>query len=67
MKILIKNGTLCTMAAQTGETKGDILIEDGKIAAIDREIRDQDAETIDASGLYVMPGMIDAQDRKSVV
>ena len=60
MKILIKNGTLCTMAAQTEETKGDILIEDGKIAAIDREIRDQDAETIDASGLYVMPGMIDA-------
>lgn len=60
MKILIKNGTLCTMTAQTGETKGDILIEDGKIAAIDQEICDQDAEMIDASGLYVMPGMIDA-------
>ncbi len=60
MKILIKNGTLCTMTEQCENRKGDILVEDGKIAAIRPEIQDEDAEIIDASGLYVMPGLIDA-------
>lgn len=60
MKILIKNGTLCTMTEQCENRKGDILVEDGKIAAIRQEIQDEDAEIIDASGLYVMPGLIDA-------
>ena len=61
MKILIKNGTLCTMTEQCENRKGDILVEDGKIAAIRPEIQDEDAEIIDASGLYVMPGLIDAR------
>lgn len=60
MKILIKNGTLCTMTEQCENRKGDILVEDGKIAAICPEIQDEDAKIIDASGLYVMPGLIDA-------
>lgn len=60
MKILIKNGTLCTMTEQCENRKGDILVEDGKIMTIRQEIQDEDAEIIDASGLYVMPGLIDA-------
>lgn len=60
MKILIKNGTLCTMTEQCENRKGDILVEDGKIVAIRPEIQDEDAEIIEASGLYVMPGLIDA-------
>lgn len=59
MKILIKNGTLCTMTENKIE-KGDILIEGGKIAAIGPEIQDPAAQVIDACGLYVMPGLIDA-------
>ncbi len=59
MKILIKNGTLCTMTENKIE-KGDILIEGGKIAAIGSEIQDPAAQVIDACGLYVMPGLIDA-------
>ncbi len=59
MKILIKNGTLCTMTENKIE-KGDILIEGGKIAAIGPEIQDLAAQVIDACGLYVMPGLIDA-------
>ena len=59
MKILIKNGTWCTMTENKIE-KGDILIEGGKIAAIGPEIQDPAAQVIDACGLYVMPGLIDA-------
>lgn len=59
MKILIKNGTLCTMTENKIE-KGDILIEGGKIAAIGPEIQDPAAQVIDACGLYVMPSLIDA-------
>ena len=47
MKILIKNGTLCTMTENKIE-KGDILIEGGKIAAIGPEIQDPAAQVIDA-------------------
>ena len=59
MKILIKNGTWCTMT-ETNIDKGHILIEGGKIAAIGPEIQDLAAQVIDACGLYVMPGLIDA-------
>ncbi|MDP9843022.1 amidohydrolase family protein [Streptosporangium lutulentum] len=38
---------------------GDILIRDGKIAAIGRELEAPDAERIDISGRIVMPGLID--------
>ena len=60
MKILIKNGTLCTMIDGVEDAKGDILVEDGKIVTIGQDIQDKDAAIIDASGLYVLPGMIDA-------
>lgn len=59
MKILIKNGTLCTMTEMQAK-KGDILIEGGKIAAIAPEIQDPADQVIDAQDLYVMPGLIDA-------
>lgn len=60
MKILIKNGTLCTMAEQSEPFKGDVLVENGKIVKVDTQIEEKDAKLIDASGLYVMPGLIDA-------
>lgn len=53
--MLIKNGFVVT----SKETKlTDILIEDGKIVKIGQNLT-TDNETIDAKGMYVMPGAID--------
>lgn len=59
MKTLIKNGTVIS---SEGRSHVSILIEDGKITclAANGSIADQDVdEVIDATGLYVMPGVID--------
>ena len=55
MKTLIKNGTL---VLKDGEKKGDILIENGKIVKIGERLQ-SDGKTIDATGKYVLPGLID--------
>lgn len=39
--------------------KGDLLIDAGKIEAVDRELTVSDAEIIDAAGKMVVPGFID--------
>lgn len=57
---LIKNGLLVT---SQGERKADILIVDSKIAYISENLDVslmEEARTIDATGLYIMPGLIDA-------
>ena len=57
--ICIKNGTLHT--AVTRETfVADILIDNGKIVTIGKHISSENAEVIDATGLHVYPGFIDA-------
>ena len=58
MKILLKNGTLIDYKTNTFD-KFDILIEDDKIAKIEREITEEVENTIDCKGLNIMPGMID--------
>lgn len=56
---LIKNGNILTITK--GSMNGDILIENGKIKAVGRELKFRDdCEIIDASGCFVMPGMIDS-------
>lgn len=57
-RILIRGGTVLTMDSSLGDLTGDVLIEDGKIAAVDRRI-DADAEVVDATGKIVIPGFID--------
>lgn len=57
VKILIKNGTICTHN-KTIFNK-DILIENTKIIKIDTKIEESNCEIIDATGLYVVPGLID--------
>lgn len=54
--LLIKNG-LVILA--TGEVTTDIAVKDGKIAAIGNNLGEA-KETIDANGLIVSPGMVDA-------
>ncbi len=57
---LIRNGTILTVTNGTIEN-GSILIRDGRIAAVGAGIdAPDDAEVIDATGRYVMPGIIDA-------
>ncbi|MCB9482179.1 MAG: dihydroorotase [Desulfobacteraceae bacterium] len=56
MRILIKNGT-CLVFGK-GEQKTNIYIEDQIIKEISSEEKDAD-KVIDASGMYVFPGLID--------
>ena len=57
MTILIANGTLVT---DTETFLADILIEGERIAAIGQHLdASAEAEVIDASGCYVLPGVID--------
>lgn len=55
MKFVIKNGTL---VLDGGEIKADLLVDGGKIAGIAPRI-DENCKTFDASGKYVLPGLID--------
>lgn len=58
--ILIKNGTVITVTNGTLENT-DVLIRDGKIAKIGTNLKaPSEVKTIDADGLFVMPGIIDA-------
>ncbi len=57
--LCIKNGKIYTMADEI--IHGDILIEEGKIIKIGKDIEaSAGAKTIDANGNYVLPGFIDA-------
>ncbi len=58
--LFIKNGKIYTMAGEIIEN-GSILIEDGKIKEIGKDIvAPLDAEVIDAEGKMVTPGFIDS-------
>ena len=58
MEILLKNGTIIDYKTNTFE-KYDILIQNDKIAKIEKDIKDQIEKIIDCTNLYIMPGMID--------
>jgi len=60
--ILIKNGKILTMTGTTYEP-GNLLIKDGKILKIGREIdvaSEEISESIDATDCWVMPGLIES-------
>jgi cytosine/adenosine deaminase-related metal-dependent hydrolase len=58
-RTLIRGGHVLSMDPDIGDLKkGDVLIEDGRIAAVQPSI-EADAEVIDASGRIVIPGFID--------
>jgi 5-methylthioadenosine/S-adenosylhomocysteine deaminase len=60
-KTLLRGGTVITVDKALGNfRKGDVLIEDGKIAAVGPDLpTPADAEVIDASNTVVMPGFVD--------
>lgn len=58
MTLLVKGGRVINPAVQQDEIC-DILIEDGKIKGIGKNLNAEGAEVYDASGLVVAPGFID--------
>ncbi len=57
-RLLIRNGRVIDPANGIDEVR-DVLVEDGRISAMAREIEAGDAELLDAAGLVVAPGFID--------
>lgn len=58
--VLIKNGTVLTVTNGTLEAT-DVLIKEGVINKIGKNLTaPKGARTVDATGMYVMPGIIDA-------
>lgn len=58
MKILIKGGRILNPATNMDEI-ADLLIVDGRVDAIEKEIITEADRVVDAEGKYVMPGFID--------
>ena len=57
--LLFRRADVLTMDEQ-GELSGvDVLVRDGRIAAIGKRIAAMDAEVVEAAGMILMPGMID--------
>src|SRR5215203_5423942 len=58
-KTLIRGGTVLTMDPAIGNlSRGDVLVEDDTIVAVEPEIS-ADAEVLDATGSIVIPGFVD--------
>lgn len=58
--MIIKNATILTVTKGVVD-QGDLLIQNGKIKAIGKGLRaPAGVKVIDATGMYVMPGIIDA-------
>jgi len=66
VSLLIKNGTVVNPAKKQNEV-ADILVKDGKIAAIGQNLNAEGAEIYDATGLIVAPGLIDIHTHLSQV
>ncbi|HTF21535.1 MAG TPA: amidohydrolase [Chryseolinea sp.] len=63
--ILVKGGTVITVTKGTLENT-DVLVKDGKIAQIGKGISAPDAKVVDATGMFVMPGIIDAHSHAAL-
>ena len=65
-EILIKNATILTVSKGTIKN-GSVLVRDGKIAAVGAGITaSADTKIIDATGRFVMPGIIDAHSHLAI-
>ncbi len=64
--ILIKNGTVWTSEKEGKLENTDVLVKNGKIAAIGKNLSDPAAKVIDATGKNVTPGIIDEHSHIAV-
>ena len=59
-RIVVRDGFVVTMDSALGDLpRADVLIEDDKIVEVGPDLAVEDAESIDASGAIVIPGLID--------
>ena len=59
-ELLITNGHVLTMGPQGVVENGQVLVADGKIVAVGKDLDHGEAEILDGRGGYVLPGLIDA-------
>lgn len=60
-KTLIRNGTVLSMDPSIGDlVRGDVLIEGERIVAVKPRIEADDATVIEAEGMIVLPGLVQA-------
>lgn len=64
--LLIKNSSILTMTGRDKPFLGDLLIEDGRIAAIGPAIEKQADTVIDGKGMAAMPGLVNAHNHASM-
>src|SRR5579871_4615148 len=65
MAIVLRNGSVLDGTGKPAFA-ADVLLEDSRIAAIDRSIPAADAQQIDCAGLIVAPGFIDAHSHSDL-
>jgi dihydroorotase len=58
LRLLIRKGRVIDPASGCDEIR-DVLLEEGTVAAVDRDIEAEDARVVDATGLVVAPGLVD--------
>jgi len=58
MSVLVRGGTLIPLDAGPRTVRGDLLIGGRQIVGVGKVAAPRDAEVIDASGCYVMPGLV---------
>ena len=59
-RLVFRNGFVVSMDPDVGEIpNGEVLVEDGVIVDVGRDLGVSDAEEIDATGMIVMPGFVD--------
>ena len=65
--VLIRNATVWTQGAQGRLENSDVLIQQGKIRAIGPNLNAGGVETIDAKGMHLLPGIIDAHSHTAIL
>lgn len=64
--VAIRNATVLTITGGTIEN-GTVVVRDGKIAAVGRDVAiPQGVRVIDGTGMYLMPGIIDAHSHMAI-
>jgi N-acetylglucosamine-6-phosphate deacetylase len=66
-KVMVKGATIWTLAAQGTLRDADLLVENGKIAAIGRNLAvPADARVVDGKGMHITPGLIDCHSHTGI-
>jgi 5-methylthioadenosine/S-adenosylhomocysteine deaminase len=59
-RVLVRNGFVVSMDAAVGDRPHtDVLVEDGRVVAVERDLAAEDADVVDATGCLVLPGFVD--------